>query len=121
MIHLLLPLIKNPITQMVASKTIGAIQHKLDKDKIIRAKEIEHVRDREVQQIVSSEKSWKDEWITVVFTLILLLHFIPQTQDTMDKGWEILKNANDYFWIAILAIISGSFGLNVLSKFKGKK
>ncbi len=41
MLNFLLPILKNPLTRIVASKTIGAIQHKLEKDKIIKAKEIE--------------------------------------------------------------------------------
>lgn len=36
-----LKLLSNPITKIIADKTIGAIQHKMEKDKIVRAKEIE--------------------------------------------------------------------------------
>ena len=36
----LLGLVKNPVVDLVISKTTGAIQHKMDKDKIIRAKEL---------------------------------------------------------------------------------
>ena len=36
-----LKLLSNPLTKIIANKTIGAIQHKLEKDKIIKAKEIE--------------------------------------------------------------------------------
>ena len=35
MLNFLLPLLKNPLTRIVANKTIGAIQHHLDKEKII--------------------------------------------------------------------------------------
>jgi hypothetical protein len=38
----------------------------------------------------------------------------------MAAGWEILGQANDYFWIIILTIVGGSFGVTTLSKFKGK-
>ena len=38
MIHLL-GLLKNPLFRMIGSKTIGMISHKLEKDKIIKAKE----------------------------------------------------------------------------------
>ena len=34
-------LIKNPVVDLVISKTTSAISHKLEKDKIIKAKEIE--------------------------------------------------------------------------------
>lgn len=118
MLNFFLPLLKNPITQLIASKTVGAIQHKLEMDKLIRAKEIEARKDVSIQQVISSEKSWKDEWLTVVYSLILIAHFVPYTQPFMLKGWEILSSSSEYFWYSLLAIISGSFGLNVLDKFK---
>ena len=37
MLNFVLPLLKNPLTRIVAEKTVGAIQHKLEKDKIIKA------------------------------------------------------------------------------------
>ena len=41
MLNFILPLFKNPLARIVVDKTVGAIQHKMEKDKIIRAKEIE--------------------------------------------------------------------------------
>jgi hypothetical protein len=118
MLNFILPLLKNPITQFIASKTVGAIQHKLEMDKLIRAKEIEASKDVSIQQVVSSEKSWKDEWLTVYTTLIVTACFIPQIQPFISKGFEILKSApNEILW-AILIVYSGSFGLNVMDKFK---
>ena len=38
MLNFILPILKNPLTRIVAEKTVGAIQHKLEKDKIIKAK-----------------------------------------------------------------------------------
>jgi hypothetical protein len=38
----------------------------------------------------------------------------------MAAGWEILGQANDYFWIIILTIVGGSFGVTTLNKFRGK-
>ena len=40
MLNFILPLLKNPLTRMIGSKVIGGIQHKIQKDKIIREKEI---------------------------------------------------------------------------------
>jgi hypothetical protein len=49
MIHLL-KLVNNPLTKMIASKTWGAINHKLQKDKIIKEKEIQAVNNLDVDQ-----------------------------------------------------------------------
>ena len=116
-----LKLLSNPITKIIANKTIGAIQHKLEKDKIIKAKEIEAVKTVSVEQIRQQENSFKDEWLVVVFSLVFMAHFVPQFQETMLRGWEILEYASDYFWIIILTIVGASFGVNTVKKFTAKK
>jgi len=117
MIHLL-GLLKNPLFRMIGSKTIGLISHKLEKDKIIKAKEIEAAKTISVEQIRQQQHSWKDEWIVLVFTIIFIFHFIPFFQPTMQKGWEILASASDYWWFIILTIVGGSFGVSTIKKFK---
>lgn len=122
-------LFKNPIVSAVADATIGAVKHNLEKKKIIRAAEIEAAKavdvakiqaDMTVQtaQVNASSASWKDEWLTVVFSGVLIAHFIPQSQPHMLAGWALLKDAPDMFWYILLAIVSGSFGINALTKFK---
>ena len=103
---------------MIGSKTIGLISHKLEKDKIIKAKEIEAAKTISVEQIRQQQHSWKDEWIVLVFTIIFIFHFIPYFQPTMQKGWEILASASDYWWFIILTIVGGSFGVSTIKKFK---
>jgi general stress protein CsbA len=116
-----LKLLSNPLTKIIANKTIGAIQHKLEKDKIIKAKEIEATKTISVEQIRQQENSFKDEWLVVVFSLVFMAHFVPQFQETMLRGWEILEYASDYFWIIILTIVGASFGVNTVKKFTAKK
>ena len=120
MIHLL-GLLKNPFVKIIAEKTVGAISHKLKKDAIIRQKELDYANNTDVQSLKSSENSLKDEWLVIVFSLIFLAHFIPSLQDAMQRGWEILEFASDYFWIIILTIVGGSFGSSSITKFISKK
>ena len=116
-----LSLIKNPLTKLVAEKTIGAVTHKLKKDQIVREREIENAKSVDIQSLKSSDNSLKDEWLVIVFSLIFLAHFAPPLQDAMQRGWEILATANDYFWIVILTIVGGSFGSSSITKFIKKK
>ena len=113
-----LGLLKNPLTRIIAEKTFGAITHKLDKDKIIKAREIEAAKSVSIEQIRQQEHSLKDEWIVLVFLTLTICHFIPALQPTMERGWEILKSASDYYWIILLTIVGGSFGVNTIRKFK---
>jgi uncharacterized ion transporter superfamily protein YfcC len=114
-------LLKNPLTKLLAEKTIGAVTHKLKKDAIIREKELDHANNVDVQSLKSSENSLKDEWLVLVFSIIFIAHFIPSLQDAMQRGWEILEYASDYFWIIILTVVGGSFGSSSITKFINKK
>ena len=113
-------LLSNPITKLVVDKTMGAIQHKLDKDKIIKAKEIEAAKELGVEQVKAGKDSWKDEWITFIFSVVFISHFIPALQQIMLEGWNILKNDNENFWYLLFVIVGGSFGMNTINKFKKK-
>ena len=122
MLNFILPLLKNPLTRIIGQKVIGGIQHKIEKDKIIKAKEIEAAKTVSVEQIRQQEHSIKDELLTILICLIFIFTFIPYTQPTMVKGFEILKSAPTEFWWAVLIVFSGSFGINSINKFRnGKK
>jgi len=114
-------LLKNPLTKLIAEKTIGAVTHKLKKDAIIREKEIENAQNVDIQSLKSSDNSLKDEWLVIVFSLIFIAHFVGPLQEYMLRGWEILELASDYFWIIILTIVGGSFGSSSITKFIKKK
>jgi hypothetical protein len=118
MLNFILPLLKNPLTKMVINKASSHFQHKAEKTKIIRAAEIEAAKTISVEQIRQQKHSWKDEWLVVFFTLILASHFIPYTQETMLRGWEILEFADPMFWYIILTIVGASFGVTTMNKLK---
>lgn len=115
-----LTLLKNPLTKIIAEKTFGAIQHKLQKDKIVREKELDAASQISIEQIKQQEHSWKDEWLVVFFTILMAAHFLPFTQDAMERGWSILEKADPMFWYIILTIVGASFGVTTMNKLKKK-
>ncbi len=119
--------LKNPIFKFAAEKTMGAINHKLQKDKIIKEKELEAANNLDVakvgvqlEQVRQQEHSLKDEWLCLFFTLLMACHFIPAFQPAMDKGWDILQKADPMFWYIILTIVGASFGVTTMNKLKKK-
>ena len=116
-----LALLKNPLTRLIAEKTIGAVTHKLKKNAILKQKELDHINSVDIQSLKSSDNSLKDEWLVIVFSLIFLAHFLGPLQEYMLRGWEIQELASDYFWIIILTIVGGSFGSSGITKFLKKK
>lgn len=96
-----LSLLSNPITKLVADKVIGGAKHALEKKAMIREAEVEAIKQTDFakikkeeaiakaqqavmkEQVKASQKSWKDELLTIVFSGILIAHFIPYTQKHM--------------------------------------
>ena len=113
-------IIKKSSYQNYSRKTFGAISHKLQKDKIVREKELDAVSQISIEQIKQQEHSWKDEWLCLFFTILMGLHFVPYFQDTMERGWSILQNADPMFWYIILTIVGASFGVTTMNKLKKK-
>ena len=113
-----LSLLKNPLFSLIADKTIGEVKHYLEVRKIERVAEIEAMKDVSIAQVQSSEKSLKDEWLTLFISGVILACFVPKLQPFMIKGFEILKSAPTEILYAILIVFMGSFGVNILDKYK---
>ena len=114
-------LLKNPVVDLLVSKTSGAIEHKMQKDKIIRAKEIEGATKIDIAHINAQKDSIKDELVVITFLGLLICHFVPFTQPHMEKGWAILQSADPMFWIMISIVVSASMGVTGLNKIISKK
>lgn len=62
--------------------------------------------------------TWADEFILVSFFSILLLTFIPYTQDAMSIGWVALNEAPWWFEFGLVGMLVSTFGLKgVLREF----
>ena len=122
MLNFLVPILKNPLSRLIISKTIEKVSHHLEKEKIIRAKEIEASKTVDVANIKASSSSFRDELLTIIISGILICTFLPITQPHMIKGFEIMRTTPTEFWWAVLICFSGSFGLSTLRNIKnGKK
>ena len=115
-------LLGNPVAKLITEKTVGAITHKLEKDKIIKAKEIEAARDVDVakigvqlEQVRQTENSWKDEWFAVVLSLPLIGAFIPSMVPYVEQGFTVLSTMPDYYKAFLGGAIAASFGIKTLS------
>ena len=122
MLNFLMPLLKNPLARLLVSKTIEKVSHHLEKEKIIRAREIEASKSISIENIKASSNSFRDELLTIIISAILICCFLPYTQPSMIRGFEIMQQAPKEFWWAVLIVFSGSFGINSINKFRnGKK
>jgi hypothetical protein len=100
-------------------------QHELNLKKIDVALElakqgqkIEADWDTNAQQDMKT--SWKDEYLTVLFSIPLILAFLPQTQDAVLNGFETLAKTPEWYTMLVMGIVAGVFGLRWLISRKGK-
>jgi hypothetical protein len=84
-------LFSNPLTKYLGEKVIGHFEHKAEVLKNERMAEIEASKSVQIQQVKSAEKSWKDEYLTIVFTAVLVAHFIPQLCHSWHKVGNYLN------------------------------
>jgi len=75
-----------------------------------------------VEAIKASNDSWKDEWITLLFSIPLILAFCGDWGRTIVfSGFEALSQAPDWYKYTLGVIVSASFGIRGATKFFGKK
>jgi hypothetical protein len=69
-----------------------------------------------------SQESWKDEWLTILFSVPLVLAFCGEWgRDIVADGFTALNAMPDYYRYTLGAIVSASFGIRGATKFFGRK
>ena len=84
-------------------------------------KQLQGEIDWDVEAIKGSKESWKDEYLTILFSIPLLLCFLPFTVEYVERGFEALSRTPDWYKYVLVVIVSASFGIRGASKFFGKK
>ncbi len=70
----------------------------------------------------ATENSWKDEWITLLFSIPLILAFCGEWGNAIvAQGFASLEIMPQWYQIALGGIVSASIGMRSVSKFFGKK
>tara|TARA_R110000824_G_C15153254_1_gene671247 strand:- start:520 stop:906 length:387 start_codon:yes stop_codon:yes gene_type:complete len=69
-----------------------------------------------------SKHSWKDEWLTILFSVPLVLAFCGEWgRDIVADGFTALNAMPEYYRYTLGIIVSASFGTRAATKFFGKK
>ncbi len=87
---------------------------------VIMEKKVTGEIDWDIEMAKSSDGSWKDEWLTVIFTLPLLLLMFGE-YDRVSDFFHILDTAPDWYQYLLGTIVAASFGFRGAAKFMGKK
>ena len=59
----------------------------------------------------ASKNSWKDEWLTIVFSIPLILVFIPSMVGHIQAGFTALATLPTWYHEILMVIVLASFGV----------
>ena len=94
---------------------------KIEAETSLMEKQIKGEIDWDVEAVKGSKESWKDEYLTILFSIPLLLCFLPFTVEYVERGFEALSMTPDWYKYTLGVIVSASFGIKGATKMFGKK
>lgn len=77
--------------------------------------------DWDLEMAKGSQSSWKDEWLTILFSIPLILAFIPGMEEVVANGFAQLEAMPEWYQYSLGIIVAASFGVRSAAKFFGKK
>ena len=120
MIHLL-KIFNNPLTKMVINKATDHFKHKAEKQKVIRAAEIEAAKDTDLARIKSQDSSIKDEILMAWLIAMLTTGWFPATRENFREWVAIINDLPDSVWDLVIIDFSASFGTKITKSVLDRK
>ena len=75
----------------------------------------------DIEAIRATQNSWKDEWITLLFSIPLILAFCGDWGNAIvQAGFAALEGMPKWYQYSLGGIVSASIGMRSVSKFFGK-
>jgi hypothetical protein len=99
----------------------GAKVAKAKAEAVIMEKKATGEIDWDLEAIKGSQNSWKDEWLVILFSVPLILAFIPGMEDVVSHGFQQLEQMPEWYQYSLGVIVAASFGVRSATKFFGKK
>ena len=127
----MLNLLIGPITQLASTwlegtgetkkaKTLAKVATSKAEATIMEKKATGEI-DWDLAAVKGSQNSWKDEWLVILFSVPLILAFIPGMEDVVSHGFQQLEQMPQWYQYSLGVIVAASFGVRSATKFFGKK
>lgn len=95
---------------------------KADAEATVIVKAAESTADWEKIQAYNAGTSWKDEWLTLLFSVPLIMAFVPGGIEYVSKGFEALEKMPSWYQYTLSVIVAASFGVrSAIGLIKAKK
>ena len=76
--------------------------------------------DWDLEAIKGSQNSWKDEYLTILLSIPVILCFIPGMEEVVRNGFEQLNKVPDWYKLMFSAVVAAAFGIRSATKLFGK-
>ena len=77
--------------------------------------------DWDLEMAKGSQSSWKDEWLVILFSIPLILAFIPGMEEVVANGFAQLESMPQWYQYSLGVIVAASFGVRSATKLFGRK
>lgn len=75
----------------------------------------------DLAQAEASKSSWKDEWLTILISIPMIMAFIPGLEDNVRAGFDNLENCPDWYQYLIGVVFAASFGIKKVTDIFARK
>ena len=129
-------IVKEPLVEWQKRKTleVAQVDKELEREHELNVKKIEvnyelakNGMNIAANSDITSQKAmkttYKDEWFVALFSIPLILAFVPEYQGVVLKGFDTLSKTPDWYMWLVTGMVSATFGLRFMFNkinFKGK-
>ena len=127
----MLNLLIGPVTELAGTWLKGKVEEKkaqtgakvakAQAEATIMQKKATGEIDWDLAMAEGSKHSWKDEWLVILFSIPLILAFIPGMEEVVANGFLQLEMMPEWYQYSLGVIVAASFGVRSATKFFGKK
>lgn len=93
-------------------------QAKADAQATVMVKAAESDANWEAIMADNSGHSWKDEWLTILFSIPMVLAFFPVMVDDVQAGFAVLDSMPSWYQYTLSVIVAASFGVRTAIGWK---
>ena len=127
----MLNLLIGPIAEIAGTWMSGKVEQtkanaqtkvaKAQAEAVVMQKKATGEIDWDLEMAKGSQSSWKDEWLTVLFSIPLVMAFVPGMEEIVANGFQQLEQMPEWYQYSLGVIVAASFGVRSATKFFGKK
>ena len=106
-----------PIAQLLG----GYLKNKAEEKQAVHERKLEvikHESNWDNIQATNAGTSWKDEWLTLLFSVPLVMAFVPSAVPYVIEGFKALETMPEWYRVYLGVIMAASFGVRQLVNFK---